>query len=44
MPASIVDTYNKNLFEFMPTPVAPLVGNNRIKLIASKDEDVTSVA
>ena len=38
------DTYNKNLFEFMPTPVAPVVENNRINIIAGKDEDVSSVA
>ena len=44
MSASIVDTYNKNLFDFMPTPVAPVVGNNRINIIAGNDEDVTSVA
>lgn len=28
----------------MPTPVAPVVGNNRINIIAGKDEDVSSVA
>jgi hypothetical protein len=44
MVPSIVETYNKNLFEFMPTPIAPLVDNNRINIIAGKDEDVTSVA
>ena len=40
----LLSAYFKNLFEFMPTPVAPIVGNNRINIIAGKDEDVSSVA